>query len=332
MKRCTRCVLPETFPGIEFDEEGVCNYCRRFRGEEHLARQKARLKARFEKILAKVRGQGDYDCLMSWSGGKDSTYTMMVLKQQYDLRILAFTFDQGFVSETAQRNMRVVAENLGVDLLVVKPRFDLLRRIFVASTARDMYPRKALERASNICTSCMGLAKGIALRLAIEKGIPIIAYGWSPGQAPLSSSLFKTNPTMIRAMMQSTVEPLRRVVGNEIRPYFLEEHHFAAGDRFPYNISPLAFLEYNEEALLPQIQALGWQRPEDTDPNSTNCLLNAFGIQVHKQQWGFHPYAWELANLVREGYMSREEALARLEEPPHPEMVAYVQRRLGVRG
>ena len=60
----------------------------------------------------------------------------------------------------------VVAENLGVDHIIVKPRFDLLRAIFVASTGSGMYPPRALERASAICNSCMGLAKGIGLRLA----------------------------------------------------------------------------------------------------------------------------------------------------------------------
>jgi tRNA(Ile)-lysidine synthase TilS/MesJ len=139
-------------------------------------RLKQRLRQEFHHILEQVRGQNSYDCLMSWSGGKDSTYTLMLLKQDYDLDILAdydldilaLTFDMGFISPTAFSNMRRVSENLGVDHVIVKPRFDLLRQVFVASTARDMYPAKALHRASNICTSCMGMTKGIALRMAIE--------------------------------------------------------------------------------------------------------------------------------------------------------------------
>ena len=65
--------------------------------------------------------------------------------------------------------MRVVAEKLGVDHVIVKPRFDLLRQLFLASTQPGMYPPQALERASGICNTCMGLAKGIGLRLALEK-------------------------------------------------------------------------------------------------------------------------------------------------------------------
>ena len=28
IKRCTRCVMPETWAGIIFDDDGVCNICR----------------------------------------------------------------------------------------------------------------------------------------------------------------------------------------------------------------------------------------------------------------------------------------------------------------
>lgn len=331
MKRCTRCILPETFPGIKFDEAGVCNYCLAFADAlQKQERLKQRLRQKFYHILEQVRGQNSYDCLMSWSGGKDSTYTLMLLKQDYDLDILAFTFDMGFTSPTAFSNMRRVSENLGVDHVIVKPRFDLLRQVFVASTARDMYPAKALHRASNICTSCMGMAKGIALRMAIEKKIPIIAYGWSPGQAPLTSAIFKTNPQMMRAMLSATIVPLQKVVGDDIVPYFPAEHHFDDATRFPYNVSPLVFLDYDEDAAYTRIQELGWERPDDTDPNSTNCLLNAFANEVHKQHMGYHPYVLELANLVRGGYLDREEALRRVGMPPDPVVLTAVRAKLGL--
>lgn len=331
LKRCTRCVLPETFPGITFDADGVCNHCQHYRGDEHLEKQKARLRRKFDGILVQVTGQSEYDCLMSWSGGKDSTYTLAILKERFGLRMLAFTFDNGFVSPRAFENMRIVAENLGVDHIIVKPRSDLMRRIFVGSAQRsDLYAQKALERASNVCTSCMGLAKGIALRLALERDIPLMAYGWSPGQAPLASSIFRGNPQMIRAMLQATIEPLRSLVGDDIAPYFPSEACLADADSVPYNVSPLAFLDFNEEAEVKHISKLGWQRPDDTDPNSTNCLLNAFAIHSHIEQFGFHPYAMELANLVREGYLDREEAIARLEGPPNQKVLTAVRDKLEV--
>jgi hypothetical protein len=330
MKRCTRCVLPETFPGIRFDDQGVCQYCQRIPTPEQQAARRARLRERFDDLADRVRSQPGYHCLMSWSGGKDSTYTLWLLKERYGLRTLAFTFDNGFVSPAAFENMRNVAEHLGVDHVIVKPRFDLLRQAFVASTEPDMYPPRALERASGICNTCMALAKGIGLRMALEKTSPFLAYGWSPGQIPLASAVFRINPRMLRAMVEAAMTPLEGAVDGALGVYFPEECHMEAVSEPLYNISPLAFLDYDEEDAIQRIGALGWERPRDTDPNSTPCLLNSFANTIHREQMGYHPYVMELAGLVREGYMAREEALARLDVPSVPEVTAAVEAKLGV--
>jgi len=330
MKRCVRCGLPETFPNIRFDDEGVCNFCRAYRGKEKLEQAKEKFRNKFEKLLAEKKRTGGYDCLMAYSGGKDSSYTLKVLKEQYGLRTLALTMDNGFISPRTMENIRNVVENLGIDHILYKPRFDILKKLFGTAKDSDIYPPKTLERASTICTTCMGLVKFIALRLAIESGIPFIIYGWSPGQAPIEASIFKNNPSMIKSMQSVLLEPMRKIVGDDILNYFLTDEHFENPERFPYNVSPLAFLEYDEEKILEEIKVLGWVKPEDTDPNSTNCLLNSFGIQVHRKRFRFHPYAFELANLVREGYMDRDEAIERLEAEDNEEIIRIVKRKLGI--
>jgi len=89
-------------------------------------------------------------------------------------------------------------------------------------------------------------------------------------------------------------------------------------------------LDYNEEDILNAIKEIGWVNPKDTDSNSTNCLLNGFANQMHIKQYGFHPYAFEIAGLVREGYMTREEGLKKLSVPPDPEVIKYVKKKLGI--
>jgi tRNA(Ile)-lysidine synthase TilS/MesJ len=330
MKRCTHCILPETFPGIQLDENGLCQYCRRMPNPEQREEQRARLQTRFEELVSQVRAGDGYHCLMSWSGGKDSTYTLWLLREQYDLRVLAFTFDNGFVSPAAFENMRAVAENLGVDHVIVKPSFDTLQRVFVASAKPGMYPPRALERASGICNSCMALAKGIGLRMALEQEIPMLVYGWSPGQIPLASTIFRMNPRMLQSMTQAAMAPLEHAAGESLAVYFPSERHIEGTVTPLYNVSPLAFVDYDEETALQRIRPLGWRRPQDTDPNSTNCLLNAFANLVHLQQMEYHPYVMELAGLVREGYMAREEALAKLKAPVEDEIVAAVEAKLGI--
>ena len=88
MKRCSRCVLPETFPGISFDDDGVCNFCRAFKGREKLETSKSKYRSRFEKLIEEKQKSGGYDCLMAYSGGKDSTYTLMVLKEKCAVPLL----------------------------------------------------------------------------------------------------------------------------------------------------------------------------------------------------------------------------------------------------
>ncbi|MBD3179759.1 MAG: hypothetical protein GF417_09220 [Candidatus Latescibacteria bacterium] len=329
MKRCSRCVLPETFPGIEFDGEGICNYCRRSKTQERLSRTMERYRNKFEKLISENRTRGGYDGIMAYSGGKDSTYTMYVLRDKYDLSILAMTMDNGFVSPKSLDNCRKVVEGLGIDHMIFKPRIDLLSTLFHRGEEEDFFAsRKGLERASTICTTCMSVVKSIALRHAIEGDIPFIFYGWSPGQAPVEASIFRNNPAMIKQMQAAMLEPMRDIAGKDIENYFLNEKHFEIPERFPYNISPLAFLEYDEEIIMDRIRAFGWERPDDTDPNSTNCLLNALGIRAHIERHQFHPYAFELAGLVRNGYMKREEAIERLEEEPSPGIIKAVTRKL----
>lgn len=329
MKLCTRCVLPETFPGIEFDEEGVCQYCRHMPEPAHRLEQRAKLRVRFEEFADEVRTEPGYHGLMSWSGGKDSTYTLWLMRHVYGLRMLAFTFDNGFVSPAALDNMRTVADNLSIDHIIVRPAFPFMRRAFAASVEPGMYPPKALERASGICNTCMGLAKGLALRLALEKNVPMMVYGWSPGQIPLPSAFLRPNRKMLQAMVEAAASPFARM-HEHVAAYFPEARHFEAAPRMPVNVSPLVFLDWREEEAVTVIQQLGWKKPDDTDPNSTNCLLNAFANQVHVQQTGYHAYAMELAGLVREGYMDRDEALRRLEIPKSSELVTVVAERLGV--
>ncbi len=328
MKRCSRCVLPETFPSIKFNDDGVYNFCTQFKGVERLRESMEKYRKKFEILLENKKRSGGYDALMAYSGGKDSTYTMTVLKKEYDLSILAMTMDNGFISPKSLENIRGVVEGLGVDHILHKPRLDILSKLFLRGVDENIYTKKSLERASSICTTCMGLVKFIALRMAIEGNIPIIFYGWSPGQAPIEASIFPNNPSMIRGMQDQLLEPMKKIVGPEIENYFLTEEHFAMKDRFPHNVSPLAFLEYDENEIFADIKALGWERPDDTDPNSTNCLLNSLGIDVHMSKYGFHPYAFELAGLVRAGYMERDEAIGRLEELTNKKVVEGVRRRL----
>ena len=341
MKICSICILPETFPGISFNAEGVCRHCQRFDGMGlKLSEDKKRYEQKFLDLLKDlgifpersplIASRHSYDILMAYSGGKDSTYTLCLLKNKYRLRVLAVSFDNGFISETAIANIKTLTGKLGIDHIFFKPAWGILKKIFSAAANQELYAKKTLERASTICTSCIGLVKSICLKMAIEQDIPMVGFGWSPGQAPVQSSIMKNNPLLIRMTQSAILNPLKEIAGDDIKTYFLHEKHYSKPEKFPYNVHPMAWELYDEEMIVDEIQKLGWVAPGDTDSNSSNCLLNAFANAVHLKKYGFHPYVWEIANMVREGIMAREDGYRKIYQEPSQALINIAKDKLGI--
>jgi len=146
------------------------------------------------------------------------------------------------------------------------------------------------------------------------------------------------NREMVQKNQWAIAHCIQKIMGNDARPFLLQKRHLEIlsanrgnGDRHAfYNVSPLAFSDYDEDRIVEEIRGLGWKPPKDTDTNSTNCLLNAFAAKVHQERFGFHPYAFEIAGLVREGHMTREAGLKKLSTPPDSRMVEWVAKHLGV--
>jgi tRNA(Ile)-lysidine synthase TilS/MesJ len=329
MKTCKQCVLDERFPGVTIGEDGLCKFCRSSKKDSNQRQLKQKYEAKFADLIQKYKGKSIYDCLVAYSGGKDSTFTLHLLKK-YHLNILALSFDNWFQSERAHRNIQNVIRNMNLDHVMFKPSFEIFRKMMQVCVSEKFYSPKALERASAICTTCLSLIRFTAFKMAIEKSIPFVVFGLSPGQAPIATSVFKSNPGMTQKMQNAIYQPLYRHIGEAIKPYFLEEKHFEDTENFPYSINPLAFSEYNEATIFEIAQSYGWTKPEDTDANSTNCLLNGLANEIHLQQHGFHPYAFEVAGLIRAGCMTREEGLERLSVPSDPIIMEDVRGKLKI--
>jgi glucosamine--fructose-6-phosphate aminotransferase (isomerizing) len=110
IRRCSRCLLPETMPFIAYDAEGVCNYCRtyepvRYKGREAL-----------ENKLSAIRSRpGEPDCILSFSGGRDSSYGMHLMVKDLSLKPVAFSYDWGMVTDLGRRNQARMCHALGVE-------------------------------------------------------------------------------------------------------------------------------------------------------------------------------------------------------------------------
>ncbi len=123
LKRCTRCILPATTPFIEFDSKGVCNYCR-----EHQPIKVKGMNA-LEAVLQKYRkGTGEPDCLIAFSGGRDSSYGLHFLKKEMGMQPLAYTYDWGMVTDMARRNQARMLGTLGVEHILVSADITMKRK------------------------------------------------------------------------------------------------------------------------------------------------------------------------------------------------------------
>lgn len=333
MKICSRCILPETFPNISFDAEGICNHCRQEEGAlAKRGNKTAEYRQKFDSLIAATRDKAPgYDAIMAYSGGKDSSYTLKLLKERYDLRILAFTLDNNFVSPVAWDNIRTVVDGLGVDLISFRPSWRFMKPLFATTAEKDIFSPATLLRASAMCTACIGIVKSLVLKTALEMTIPLVAFGWSPGQAPIQSAIMRTNPSLIRQNQKALSSCLPPGLASPMASYLIPAAYYDLyKDSFPYNVHPLAFFDYDEEAIKAELASLGWNAPTNTDTNSTNCLLNAFANQCHLERHRFHPYVWEIANMVRQGVVPRDEGIAKIYSPQSPEQVAYAKEKLDV--
>lgn len=115
LKRCTKCILPETFPFIEYDEKGECNYCKNYK-KKNQPRSIDELKALVEPYRSK---DGSPDCFVPLSGGRDSTYVLHFLKKELGLNIITYTYDWGMVTDLARRNIARTCGELGVENIIV---------------------------------------------------------------------------------------------------------------------------------------------------------------------------------------------------------------------
>lgn len=115
MKRCTKCILPETMPFIMFDEKGVCNYCHNYK-----PRNKPRPKEELFKLVEPYRRAGkELDCIVPFSGGRDSCYGLHLIVKELEMKPVTYTYDWGMVTDLGRRNISQMCGDMGVENIIV---------------------------------------------------------------------------------------------------------------------------------------------------------------------------------------------------------------------
>jgi tRNA(Ile)-lysidine synthase TilS/MesJ len=323
---CKKCLLNDNLPSVRIDNDGLCNYCNAAASLE-ARRHWNTADGEFAAMLEKF-GDRRYQVIMAYSGGKDSTYTLKLIREKYHASILAVTFNNGFLSESSLRNISRVTDYLGTDSLIVKYPANKLVDAFQYVEDGKPFPRTSLERASPICNLCIMLIKNMIYYEAILRNIPIICFGWTPGQVETAKPLLKLNYRMVSKMFDNTRNAIAGKFGNAYDKYFLDVEFMKENeDRVPYLYYPFVNNAYSESKILEEIGEIGWELPENTDGNSSNCLLNSYANQSHVERFGYHPYALEISSMVRNGYMTREEGMKKLENVKNDSSFELIKAR-----
>ena len=166
MKRCTRCGLPETHETISFDAESVCNICRQHEFKQQKIDWAANKKA-LDILIEEHRGKYDYDCIVPFSGGKDSTWTLYYLVKEYGIKPLVMRFDHGFMRPNLEENVKRVTRKLGVDVVTFTPNWKVVQKLML----------QAYIEKGDFCWHCHTGIFSYPMRVAIEKKVPLIFWG-----------------------------------------------------------------------------------------------------------------------------------------------------------
>ncbi len=166
MKRCTKCLLPETHESISFDEEGVCSICRQVEFKEGKIDWEDRRKD-LSALIEEHRGKYDYDCIVPFSGGKDSVWTLYYLIKEFKIKPLVVRFDHGFLRPNLNENTTTVLRNLGADFISFTPNWKVVQKLMLQSF---------LEKG-DFCWHCHTGIFSYPMHIAIKYKVPLIFWG-----------------------------------------------------------------------------------------------------------------------------------------------------------
>ena len=299
MRRCKICLLPETYPNISFTN-GICSYCL---GKTHfgveddeeikkLIEKKGQLKKEFEEFIKKTKGENDYDCLLLFSGGKDSTYLLYLLKEKYKLNPLALSVDTGFMNHLAKRNIKKIIKKLKVDNIFFTPGnafFKKLYRYYLLNPGSETYCDK-------ICGICSEVIHGIGLIEASNRKIPCIILANSPDQ---TDHYFFEIPKEKISKSWVPKEFNNNYFSKEEISHFWNPKEM---DYIPRFFLPFHVINYpGEQAIIEELSKLNLLKKNKLSPVKTNCDLVWLLHYLDLNNKGYTPYIKNLSREIQNG-------------------------------
>ena len=334
LRRCTRCILPETFPLITFDANGVCSVCREYEPVRHQGRDA------LERLIAPHRrNDGTVDCVVAFSGGRDSSYMLHYVKTELKLNPVAMTYDWGMVTDIARRNQARLTGSMGVEHILVsadiRHKRRNIQRNVLAWLRRPSLGMIPLFMAGDkqYFWHLERIRRQFGVKLAFLGGNPMEKTGFKTGFAGVrETAAGRTYDLPLWRKIQ-----IARYYAKEflLNPGYLNRslmdtaHAFYASYVMSHDFVWLyRYIPWDEKVIDETLARLyGWEVATDTDTTwRIGDGTAAFYNYIYFTVAGFSENDTLRSNQVREGLMSRDEALSVAErdnQPRYPTMREY---------
>lgn len=306
--RCTQCILPQGYPGVTFNEDGVCSHCQDYHSPTVLGEEKL-----WEAIAQRPGRQ--YDVLVPASGGRDSTFVMYYAVKQYGKRVFAVHFDNEFEVDQVKQNFIAAVEHLGIDYAIVRSKHGYPTKM-VRHAAKAALPFSLFDIATNSCVACTYGIRGATYREAVTRGIPTVLWGDSQQEAisfPYRSNRAKYlfSPRFYHYLLFIVYTLLFQIELWIPKSRFF---HFSAPTYPGEEVQDLHFFDYvawdRRQIKETIMQEVGWNAPpEGVSSWRFGCTILPVVNYCFKQTFGFTRNFDGFANMVRDGKMEKEEAL-----------------------
>ncbi len=310
--------MPETAESLGFDDKGICSVCHQVEFKQTAIDWTARA-CDFAAIADAARGKGDYDCIVPFSGGKDSTFTLWYLVKKMALKPLVVRFDHGFMRPTLLENNQRTFRTLGVDVLSFTPNWQVVRKLMLES----------LRRRGDFCWHCHTGIFAYPMWIAIEKKVPLVIWG-EPSAEYSSFYGYDEEEEVDERRFNSFVnlginaEDMLGMLDNSVADYPV-----TARDLKPYTYPPLAELrqlklrsiclgsyipwDVKEQVAIIKSE-LGWQGdevegvPPEYDYEKIECFMQGVRDYIKFLKRGFGRTTHLTSIDIRNGRMTRDDA------------------------
>ncbi|KJY84157.1 glucosamine 6-phosphate synthetase [Vibrio galatheae] len=328
IKRCTKCILPETMPFIHFDNDGVCNYCHSYK-----PRNQPKPKEQLFELVEPYRRKGEPDCIVPFSGGRDSCYGLHLIVEELKMKPITYTYDWGMVTDLGRRNISRMCSQLGVENIIVAANIDKKRQN-VARNLKAWLKSPHLGMMSILTAGDKHFFRHVET-VKKQTGIDINLWGVNPLEVTHFKTGFLDIPPDFEGKHVYTNGVMKQLHYQKKRfgamldspGYFnsslfdtLSGEYFRSFTEKKDYFHLFDFWRWDEQKIdSTLLNVYDWEKAIDTPTTwRIGDATAAFYNYVYYTVAGFTEHDTFRSNQIREGDITREQALAYIEEENRP--------------